>query len=775
MKKWVCLLAVIMCCLAGCGRQQAPPGNEPGTEESTRDYVAEYQAGEKLSPINIEWKAQDPENAQTYYRQEKYIAPLFENQPANAWYGGDIGFGDSYYYFYTVYGEKDCKGFFVEHLNLSTFETEKIQYPGERGGPTGIVYDGEKIYGVFESYDKEGFVEGSVLTELLPDGTFGADIDLYEVSDEKKLLPKEPYWAYQKTVHYCAQKEVIYLIPDDESALYVLGKDGKLEYEFTGFGQGRTTVSLFARTRDGDAIFVSFDGQESTFFMYDDHEAKKLFSQPGEVDPYSYDMASCDAYGNILYLEKQANIVSWNLVTGKKERLYCGSVELFKDLNFLTRTEEGKLVMLLNDIDGRSLSLYSAAGPAQKVEIRIETESYYPYRFQEKIRKFERTHPGVTFVLGSELQNYKDHDTHVSELYREFIEGNGPDVVIMDPVSLDQFVRNHVLMDMSGLLGEEEMCILPGILEGGQVDGKQYLFPLSADAGPVLVRKSVWDKPSWTVEEVLNLLEEQENLGTEDFFFASTDGGYSRYWMMLYFFIKEIDNSPFLDPGTKTCDFEGDLFRRVLEVCKRYDEIAQTYGDNYYMDDSVRIRDFKAGKRLIYYPGMFSFNSFSILQAKLEDDCNWVGYPTDSGNGNTIKSGMGVVISNATEHKEILEEFVRCMYSFDYLTDDLGWTVPLRTDILDKTVIEKADWTDDILIRTGSRSYTSIQGKKKDGSSYKNEFMDYLKSCKSGSNAYKEVISIIQEETEPYFLNQKSVQEVQKLIQKRVYLYINEM
>ena len=101
--------------------------------------------------------------------------------------------------------------------------------------------------------------------------------------------------------------------------------------------------------------------------------------------------------------------------------------------------------------------------------------------------------------------------------------------------------------------------------------------------------------------------------------------------------------------------------------------------------------------------------------------------------------------------------------------------MPLTRKTKDKTVIEKADWTDDILIRTGSRSYTSIQGKKKDGSSYKNEFMDYLKSCKSGSNAYKEVISIIQEETEPYFLNQKSVQEVQKLIQKRVYLYINEM
>ena len=115
------------------------------------------------------------------------------------------------------------------------------------------------------------------------------------------------------------------------------------------------------------------------------------------------------------------------------------------------------------------------------------------------------------------------------------------------------------------------------------------------------------------------------------------------------------------------------------------------------------------------------------------------------------------------------------MYSFDYLIDDLTWSVPLRTDILDKTVVEKSDWTDDIIIRLSARSCSPVQGKKKDGTSYKNEYMDFLKSCKSGNNAYGEVISIIQEEAEPYFLNQKSAEEVQKLIQNRVNLYLNEM
>ena len=776
MKKWLLMMAMIMCCLVGCGKQETLPENEPEVEEPATDYVAEYQAQEKKKLINIEWKAEEPEEAENYYRQEEYLAPLFEAKSENTYYGDEVGFGDSYYYYCTDYEDGDCKGFYVEHLNLSTLETEKILYPGDKGGPFGIVYDGEKVYGVFESYNEEGFVDGSVLTELLPDGTFGENMDIYEVSKEKDLLPKEPYYAYQKTVHYCSEKEAIYLIPFDNSALYVIGKDGELKYEFTGFGEGRATVSLYALTRDGDAIFIAFDksSQESTYFMYDNHEAKELFSLQGEVDQYSNDMASCDAYGNILYLENRANIVSWNPETGKKERLYCGTMDSFRELEFLSWTDEGKLVMILNDIDGKSLSLYSASGPAMQVEIKIETESYYPNNLKAKIQKFERTHPGVTFTFGEELENYNDHDMHVSGIYREFIDGNGPDVLIMEPTSLERFVKNDVLMDMSEMIDAEEMCILPGILESGQIGGKQYLFPLSANVSPVLVRKSVWDKPSWTVEEVLDLLEEQEKQGIEDFFFSSTSSGYSRYWTLLYFFIKELDDSPFIDPETKSCSFDGDLFRRVLEVCKRYDEIAQNHDDT-YMEDSLRIKDFKAGKRLVYYPGMFSFNSFSMLQARLEDDCNWVGYPTESGNGNSIRGGMGIAISNTAENKEILEEFVRCMYSFDYLIDDLTSSVPLRTDILDKTVIEKSDWTSDIMIRLSARSYSRVQGKKKDGTSYKNEYMDFLKSCKSGSNAYGEVISIIQEEAEPYFMNQKSAEEVQKVIQKRVNLYLNEM
>ena len=52
--------------------------------------------------------------------------------------------------------------------------------------------------------------------------------------------------------------------------------------------------------------------------------------------------------------------------------------------------------------------------------------------------------------------------------------------------------------------------------------------------------------------------------------------------------------------------------------------------------------------------------------------------------------------------------------------------------------------------------------------------MDYLTSCRADDSTYDELLSIIQEEAEPYFLGQKSVTAVQKLIQNRVTLFLSE-
>lgn len=780
MKTRILCIAMILCCFLGCGKQ--PVATEPEVvmsepevvvTEPTVDYSAQYLAQEEKDPFDVVWKAEEVENGECFYRQETYQAPLLGERPENGWPLNPVGFGGTFYTGYSSYPENSTPSFYVDHVDLETLEHHRIHYTEKQNTPTDLVYDGERLYGVFQTWE-DGLISGLELTELMADGSFGESIDLYPVAKEKELLPTEQNYAFDATIHYCPEKEVIYLIPFD-GGIYVIGKAGKLQYEFTGFAGEKAKCSLFSITPKGDAVFISYDqsSNTSTYFMYDNQDMKKLYSEQGQAYLWSLHMPSFDAYGNVLYLHNDKDIVSWNVESGKRERLYVGAYGHFDDLKFLYRTKEGKYVLIFDDIEGMSLSLYSPSGPAKSVELRLETTNFFTADLREKVMEFERTHPGVIFRFGDELTNYDEIDLRVAKLYQECVDGNGPDLIYTTPEYLERFAKNGVLMDMSGVIDEEEFCILPGVFESGKIDGKQYLFPFSAHAYPILVKKSVWDKPGWTVEEVLNLLEEQERKHGEEFYLATYYDGCASCWWILDFFTKDIEHSPFLDMESHTCDFEGELFRRVLETCKQQEGKRKMLGEHSY-NDVAEIKAMKEDKCLIIQPIIFDFDRFSSFQAGLRDDCNWVGYPTDSENGKLLAGDMGLVVNNNTEHREIIEEFLRCAYSFDYMLQDVTRGVPLRTDILEKSVIEKCDWSNDIQIRTGRRTYVQIQGKKEDGTSYKKEYMDYLTSCKASKSTCDEIITIIQEEAEAYFQGQKSVTEVQRLIQNRVSLYLKE-
>ena len=783
MRKWILWVVLAVCCLTGCGRKQPEVvGSAESSEEPKKDYVAEYQAQTAVDPFAVKWCVQDTENSEVFYRQETYRAPLFENKAKTGegyttWRIDGYGCCDAYFHGYSESYEYKTTRYFVDKLNLETLEVETYEYlPVENNSPCYLTYTGEKLYGIFEGFDEDGFVNRVTLTELLPDGSYGESIEIGDFAIEKGLTPKEDHFLFQFDLHYCRSKKVIYFIPFDKTGFYVLGEDGTLQYEFSGFGaEGDSEFSFYAITDNGDAIFLAYDktSRESSFFIYENQSVKKLHTEQGQIDFVVQDFASVDAFGNVVYLEKRNNIVRWNLETGKRERLYCGTKSM-DDLQFMACTKEGKILLVTDDIEGMSLSLYSASGPAQTVELKLETASgFYSYDLKTKIETFEKTHPGVTIKLGKALDNFNDRDIHLNQIYQDIIDDKGPDLILMETQDMQRFVENGALMDMSGVIDEKAECILPGLMKNGQVDGKQYLFPQNAYISTALVNKSVWDKPTWTVEEALDTLEQFEKEHPKECHLYSGFSGYSTGLGALDYFISDLEHGPFVDMASRTCSFDGELFRRVLELCKKYDERTTGESSN-YVNQNAQITQFKEGNTLFTIPFSQDFGAFSSYQARLEDDCNWVGYPTDSASGNTIRGGMCIAVSSKTQHREIIEEMLRCFYSFDYLMEFAGWQTPIRTDILEKNVIEDCNWSSEIQVRTGRRTYVPISGKKKDGTSYINEYIQFLLSCKSTDPYFDALISIIEEEAEPYFENQKSVSEVQKLIQNRVMLYINE-
>lgn len=63
---------------------------------------------------------------------------------------------------------------------------------------------------------------------------------------------------------------------------------------------------------------------------------------------------------------------------------------------------------------------------------------------------------------------------------------------------------------------------------------------------------------------------------------------------------------------------------------------------------------------------------------------------------------------------------------------------------------------------------------KKDGSSYAEDYIDFLDSCRAKNRSTEDVENIIKEETSGYFQNIQNLDNTVRAIQNRVQLYLNE-
>lgn len=769
------LLALLLCVgllLAGCSDSEEE--QQQASVLSAEEYIAEYQNQEIVNLTQVEWKESEVEEPSLYYRQETYLSPVFQATGQKTWSVGE-DYSEGYYSrLYLENNLPDQKEYIyrLDTININSLETKQVSFSilPDMGGPFQIAAVGEQVYILYEAYDQEGNLNQLWIASVEEDGSFSKSIDLLGFATEQELLPKANY-AFQCTFQVCPEKELIYLIPYEETTLYVLSMEGELKYQFEGFGD-KSQIYQYAKTEEGDCIFAAYDNasKDTVLFACQEGKVEELYRKQGDIRYYLQEFVSCDRYGNVTYLEKNSNIVNWNIATGKQEYLFKGSDTLFRSAKMIARNAEGKLVLLCNDCEGMSLNIYSPSGPAEQVELTLDTTFFWTMTLQEAIDRFEQTHPGVTIKQGEEVDDYSKRDIHMNQLYEKMSQGEGPDMIALLADDWKQFADGGALMDMTGVVDEEEYHLLTGLMDVGKIDGKQYYLPVDININSLVVKRSLWNQASWTVEDFLGVIEKKEQNG-EDFFLLANWEGYCEADSLLSYFVMDISQSPFLDDNELKAYFDTELFRQVLECCKKYGEKANIHGKA-DIEDAEMIGQLKEGQVL----GAFSnpyFGEFCKYGAGLKEDFNYIGYPTEGESGNLINGSNGIAVNTNSPHKDVIEEFLQCFYSYDYQMTWISYGVPMRTDILENNILEHTDLGDGVYVKLDANSVTRVAAKE-DGTSFKNEYIDFLQNCGSKDERFGDIYSIIQEEAAAYFEGEKSVEEVQRLIQNRVTLYLNE-
>ena len=148
-------------------------------------------------------------------------------------------------------------------------------------------------------------------------------------------------------------------------------------------------------------------------------------------------------------------------------------------------------------------------------------------------------------------------------------------------------------------------------------------------------------------------------------------------------------------------------------------------------------------------------------------------FPTDDESGNLLYALDFLLVSKDTENMDLIREFLPTLYG-----EELMRLYPercLRRDILRECVSDAYPDEPNPYARFNmGNGIEQCLECKPDGTSYVEEYIEFLDSCILMPSSDETIADIVREETEPYFTGDKNLDTVIENIQRRVQLYLNE-
>ncbi len=334
--------------------------------------------------------------------------------------------------------------------------------------------------------------------------------------------------------------------------------------------------------------------------------------------------------------------------------------------------------------------------------------------------------------------------------------------------------KEGALAELSNVLPvSDQEQIFPGVLANGKVGDKLYGITYGATFSTLLVSDQVWQGETWTLRDVMGILEEREKEGNpvEQFSGIPYSGGQASH--TLYdLALANIGQCSLIDLQAGKCYFDTEEFCSILEFCKKSQEVMQGSASLTEEELAQRVR---AGKVLAY---KVEGNLMSLSRAfdLLGEGFHEVGYPTDGETGNLLMTYEGCVAVNIhAGHREIVDDFLRCLTDYKFQRQySTSW---MRMDVLRDCVKDQVklyDFPAPVpVFQMGAQSVAVLKGKA-DGTSYLDEFLEMAGDSVPYRTELDIIRNIVQEETDACFAGDRNPKETAQIIQSRVQLYLDE-
>ena len=350
----------------------------------------------------------------------------------------------------------------------------------------------------------------------------------------------------------------------------------------------------------------------------------------------------------VLYLSDTTALYRVPLQTGVAEKIAdLAKLNVRGGQNF-SRTANGSFVFADRSYDVPVLAALcpGASGGKQKSVLTLATVNPGGQTIAQ-VREFNRSNSEyqVEILDFSSLLDSGSYMDLFTTWNTAIAAGDTPDMIDFSNLPWHSFADRGLLLDLNTFLPQED--ILLWLWKSVSYHGANYTFP-GCFTVETLVGKQLklGDRQHWTVQEFLALADSSD---------ISMFSGMSRE--LFLFYMEQYLLDAFLDEETKTCSFDSEEFRSLLDYAAT---LADTEELGFEVENSMLLirRDLALAEPVILsnIEQMHSAESYTV-----GEPLAWIGWPGP--NGTKVRPDAEIAVFKNTDHADGAAAFLHFLLS----------------------------------------------------------------------------------------------------------------
>ncbi|MGN0423891.1 MAG: hypothetical protein ACI4FY_01115 [Acetatifactor sp.] len=373
----------------------------------------------------------------------------------------------------------------------------------------------------------------------------------------------------------------------------------------------------------------------------------------------------------------------------------------------------------------------------------------------------------VEYKGGNESEEFR------TRMLADLTNGQGADILFVSREDMCMLQEKGAIVDLSLLLSETTLSeLLPGVIELGTVDGTLAGMPPLVFGEALYVSKKDWEKPSWSMEEFMEYTTQHDKQYAWIRSYNGFNGDCNGHAIMYLAGLESLTDMGLIDLQSGTANLTDGRYEELLEFSKRYGQETSLSGEE--------LAECLKENRSSAYNGGFlnDYHEFENMAEFLGEDLNPIGFPRGNESCNFLNTMKYLVVPKAAyedeEKREAIITFLEYLLSREgqkNIEYNLSVRIPTDEDIKEER--ETDAWGEQVFIRLGDMRYYA-KAIKSDGTTYVEDYKEFLMNCRAVNSLPANVIKILNEEMTPFFQGERDAATVAKYSQNRVQLYLDE-